>query len=77
MDGWMAFFLCLPAQSHGGDSRREAAILRELDMAIEGQWDWYLMSTARALKRDLLQSTGVNVCDKTIRHRLHEGGQRA
>jgi len=35
------------------------------------------MSTARALKNDLKQATGVNVSDQTIRNRLNEGGLRA
>ncbi len=35
------------------------------------------MSTARAIQNYLQQATGVNVSDKTIRNRLHEGGLRA
>ena len=35
------------------------------------------LSTARALKNDLQQATGVNVSAQTIRNRLHEGGLRA
>lgn len=34
------------------------------------------MSTARAKKNNLLQSTVVNVSNQTMRNRLHEGGPR-
>ncbi len=35
---WPEGLLCLPAQSqeHGGDSRRQAVTLGELDRAVEG-----------------------------------------
>lgn len=32
------------------------------------------MGTARALQNDLLQATGMNVSDQTIRTKPHEGG---
>ncbi len=57
--------LCLPAQSqeYGGDSRRQAVTLGELDRAVDGPepisrtgiCSFVQMSTARALQNDLQQ----------------------
>ena len=76
------YLFCLSAQSyeHGGDTRRQATIWEELDMAVErhlpicriglcsfvrgGTWG----ALPEHLQNDLQQATGVHVSDQTVRN---------